>query len=186
MMRGKNGILNGFLYNYFMVSYTRSTGRLFPLPALALSFVFFLLGLMAVIQGFFPAMFLLLAGFTGLFLKGGFELDIENMEYRQYWGVPGMKFGKWKKLPQPDKLTITTSVESYSNNLVMGGAQTTSSSISSNLNIKINERKRIVASSGKYGMVMEDACTLAALLQLDILDCSQKKRKLIKYEEMTV
>lgn len=167
-----------------MSVFSRSTGRLFPPPITILSVLIGIAGVVALIQGVWLAVIPFFFGFVGVFLSQGCEVDIAKKVYRYYWGLPGMKSGKWKNLPPIDKLTITTDKQVFSSNLTMGGAQMHSTNVTFNLNLKINNRDRIIAASGPYKQMLQDAELLADLLQLDILDCSTKEKKLIKHAEL--
>lgn len=167
-----------------MAVFSRSTGRLFPMPIMVMSVLIAVVSFFALIQGLLLAVIPFFFGIVGVFLKQGCEVETTKKYYRYYWGIFSFRSGKWTKLPPPDKLTITTDKQVFSNNLTMGGAQSYSTSISFNLNIKINNRERVIAASGPYKNMRKDAEHLAELLQLDILDCSTKEKKLINYEEL--
>jgi hypothetical protein len=102
-------------------------------------------------------------------------VDFEHSLYREYVQVFGFKIGEWKKLIECKVITITSSTQTFSNNLAMGGAQTYSNSHSFNLNLKKDNYKKIVVANGSYDEMVEKArIASVALNDIDIMDYTVK------------
>lgn len=161
--------------------FARKTESLFPLGAKVTGFIFLVLGFLGLISGFIPAIILFIGGGFVCFGQSSIKIDFDKNLIRTEWGVFGLKFGKWEKIPELKMVSVTPFSQTYYNNLTMGGAQTESKEHSFRVNLKgKNPRISIVASNGNKKEALRDAELIADKLKLDILDCTEREKKLIK------
>ena len=167
-----------------MKNFERKTGSLFAFGAKVTGGIFAIIGGLAFLGGFYPAIVVLLIGLFVCFTKSGLVIDFENKKYKNYWHIFGIKKGEWKKLPLLNRVTVLPFSKKFVNNLTMGGAASTSKESSFRVYLKGSESTiSILASDGNKIKALEDAQLLGDMLHLNILDCTGKEKKLIKTVE---
>lgn len=165
--------------------FKRKTQSLFPFALKVSGFLIMITSFFATIGGLIIGPIIFLVGLFMSFSEAGVIIDFENRKIKEYWGIFLLQFGTWKKLPDFRLVTVVPFTQVYSNNLAMGGAQTTSKESSFRVNLKgVNSRISIVASSGNQKETMKNAEELAERFQLDILDCTGPTNKRIKMVEV--
>ena len=161
--------------------FERTTESIFPVGAKITGFIFMIIGFVAILGAPIIGIPVFLMGGFVCFAKTGISIDFEKKLIKNQWGVFGLKFGSWSKLPDLKMISVTPFTQRYSNNLQMGGAQSYSKETSFRVNLKgMNQRISIVASNGNREKALRDAEELADRLKLDLLDCTGPEKKLIK------
>lgn len=167
-----------------MKTFNRHTGDFFTLPVKISCLLFGVTGIVMVINETFIGIIPALISVFGLLSHNGTMIDFTKNQYKTYWGILGLTFGTWKPLSTIKILTITPSGMINT----MRSRYSNSFSVADNsclLNLKINERERIIASKGRHKKALEDGKLLSQKMKIDILDCVGKEKKLIKYEIIT-
>ena len=94
----------------------------------------------------------------------GISIDIPGKRYRLYWGVPGIKFGKWQGLPEIEKVVHEIHVEGHSYHR-QGAANILSGREKYGAYLKYKDsRRRILASLNNSIKAEEDGRWLAEQL----------------------
>ena len=116
----------------------------------------------------------LLAGVAIVFLHYGILIDFEENKYKEYWGLLGLKFGKWQNLPPLEYISLTKS--RFSQEIGLRAANTTLKGVLYKGNLRINEQERIlVMKSPKKDEVLNQLKFLAKKLDLRLLDCTESE-----------
>ncbi|MCG8322480.1 MAG: hypothetical protein MI921_23480 [Cytophagales bacterium] len=118
---------------------------------------------------------ILLAGIAIVFLHYGVLIDVEARKFKEYWGFPGLKFGKWKHLPGIEYISLTKS--RFSQQIGLRAANTTMRGILYKGNLRVDGRERIlVIQSTDKDKVMTQLKHLAKKLDVKLLDCTEPER----------
>ena len=165
--------------------FERKIENFFPMPIIVIGIVMSLLGIYVTYRNPLIGVINIIFGLIFVFSKKGFQLDILEKKYKEYFGIWGIKRGSWKDLPDINLITITPSDTMYVNNAIAGGAQTISKSTLLKVNLKYHKADKIIASAGSKEKVFKDALLLSSLLKVDILDCSEAEQRKISYASLT-
>ncbi|AMM52265.1 hypothetical protein TH61_15165 [Rufibacter sp. DG15C] len=162
-----------------MEIYSRKTDDFFPVHGKIMGAGFAIGGLLALFQ--YPLLGLILLGITAFIFGGrkGFELNFADSTYREYWGLLGLRFGEWKKLPNLQRISIVNMRSVYRNQNYRTGLSTYSSDVKTALNLRINDLDYLCAGKGKYNQIMDDVLYLSNQLDLEIIDATTDERKVI-------
>jgi hypothetical protein len=162
-----------------MKIFERKTDNVFPFQGKVVGYVFGLAGLLYLLDSPLIGLSLLALSTLIVFTHNGVVLNLETLTYKEYWGLFGLQFGKWKNLPNLWRITITNDKVVYRNQSHATGLSTYSTNIKTALNLRINERDFIRIAKGKFKDIMDDALFLSGELGLEILDATNEKKEII-------
>jgi len=138
--------------------------------------LFIVIGLIGIIADLEEGKYLLIIGSIGLLLKKGVIIDIDKRLMKSYWGLLGIRFGKWKSLPKVFILIITKISKLNEYNLPSGGAQYFSETTEFRLGIGINGKIQSIISTGNYNLLIEEGKELSESLSVELLDAIKKSK----------
>ena len=154
--------------------FSQKTERFFPAGLIFGGFLMILIGLGVLIFKSVFGIVVLLAGVAIVFLHYGILIDFEENKYKEYWGLLGLKFGKWQNLPPLEYISLTKS--RFSQEIGLRAANTTLKGVLYKGNLRINEQERIlVMKSPKKDEVLNQLKFLAKKLDLRLLDCTESE-----------
>lgn len=146
-------------------------------PTMKLVFGFVLFGF-GIHGALFNNIFILIISGIGVFLllQQGSEIDLTSKKYREIYSVLGIRFGKWKPLPELEYVSVFKTKE---NKRVQSlGASANMSNEIYKLNLFYNRNRKIQA----YKTIdIDDAFNVAKqiskVLDIDILDSTERTSK---------
>lgn len=155
-----------------IIAYTKEV------PAIKLIFgvVVFGVGVLVMIFGaiLFGTMFMTVG--VNLCLVEGSEIDLSNKFYRSTKSIFGIKFGKWKPIPQFEYVSVFKTSETQQVNVVSASARFSSEVILLNLFYDRNKHITFYKTDNK-----DDAFKVAyhfkLALDIDILDATEREKK---------
>lgn len=122
----------------------------------------------------FGAMFMVIG--INLCLVEGSEIDLSNKFYRSTKSIFGIKFGKWKPIPQFEYVSVFKTSETQQVNVVTASARFSSEVILLNLFYDRNKHITFYKTNNK-----DDAFKVAnhfkLALDIDILDATEREKK---------
>ena len=141
--------------------YSRKTKSI-PLPLKIPAAGVLLFGLYACTRNLPVGLLFVAAAIVILTLHDGVEIDFAAGRIRQYWGLGGLKFGKWEALPAPHRLTLVPVRHTY----VVGGSRTgsTTSYQQGNFQVRLypeESNDHYVVATGAYEPAKADARLLS-------------------------
>ncbi len=111
-----------------------------------------------------------------LMLREGSEIDLMSKTYREIYYVMGLKFGKWKDLPDIEYISVFKTMESK--RVQAMGASTTFSNEIYKLNLFYNRNQKIEAyRTDEINDAFENAKYLSQVLNIKILDATERESK---------
>lgn len=132
-------------------------------------------GIVLLITGFLYGFILCGLSFFYLYTDGS-EIDFEANKYRTFTEVFGIRYGKWKKLPEIDYVSVFSTTES-----VMVRSRSAEARVRSNVivvNLFYNGNHRIKAyTAKKKEKAFQIAKQIAEILKIDILDATEAESK---------
>ena len=151
--------------------YSQKTERFFPAGLIFGGIIMIFIGTGVLIFKSIFGVVILLAGISIVFLHYGLLIDFEERKYKEYWGLLGLKFGKWTHLPPLDYISLTKS--GFTQEIGLRAANTTLKGFLYKGNLRINEHERIlVIQSRNKDKVLKHLMHLAKKLDLKLLDCT--------------
>jgi hypothetical protein len=120
---------------------------------------------------------LILCGLSFFYLyTDGSEIDFEANKYRTFTEVFGIRYGKWKDLPEIDYVSVFSTTES-----VIVRSRSAEAKVKTNVivvNLFYNGNHRIKAyTAKKKEKAFQIAKQIAELLKIDILDATEAESK---------
>ncbi|MGH1386500.1 hypothetical protein [Kordia sp.] len=132
-------------------------------------------GIVLLITGFLYGFILCGLSFFYLYTDGS-EIDFEANKYRTFTEVFGIRYGKWKELPEIDYVSVFSTTES-----VMVRSRSAEARVRSNViivNLFYNGNHRIKAyTAKKKEKAFQIAKQIAEILKIDILDATEAESK---------
>ncbi len=146
--------------------YSRKT-KTIPLPIKLPAAGVLLFGLYACTRNLPVGLLFVAAAAVVLTMHDGVEIDFAKGRIRLYWGLAGLKFGKWETLPAPGRLTLVPVRHTY----VVAGSRTgsTTSYQQGNFEVRLYPEGSVdhyVVAAGTYATAKADAALLSSHLQL--------------------
>ena len=155
--------------------YTRKLKSFFPPGSKVSAGLILIVGIISVYYGLQGDMEYFLIGLVisviSIFMitaEKGIIIDFKLKKYKNYWGLPGLKFGSWESLPEIDKVIVTEFKEgsSYhrrgSASIHRGGEKHCACLMYH------DSRRKILAAVGYLFKVEEDAKYLADQLKVPV------------------
>ncbi len=151
--------------------YARKTERFFPEGLVLGGILMILIGAGALVIRPLLGIILLPAGLSIVFLHYGILIDFQQKMYKEYWGLLGLRFGKWKVLPPVAYISLTKS--RFSQEMGLRGASSTVKGVLYKGNLRLHDEEKIlVIQSAKKEKVLQTLKYLAAEMDLKLLDCT--------------
>jgi len=138
-------------------------------------FSFFILGIYAAL---FNNVFCLIFSGIGVFLMlvEGSEIDLASRTYREIYSVMGIKFGKWKDLPNVEYVSVFKTKEKKRVQALAASANFENEVYK--LNLFYDRNKKIEAyMTDDVNDAFENAKYIAQVLNIDILDATEREKK---------
>jgi hypothetical protein len=152
--------------------YSRKTKSI-PLPLKLPAIGVLLFGLYACTRNLPVGLLFVAAAAAILTLHDGVEIDFAKGRIRLYWGLAGLKFGKWETLPAPGRLTLVP----VRHNHVVAGSRTGSTTNYQQENFEVRlypegSADHYVVASGTYATAKADAALVSSHVKLVYEDYS--------------
>ena len=155
--------------------FSQRTERFFPTGLIFGGILMILIGTGVLIVKPAIGLLILLAGVSIVFLHYGVLIDIQAKVYKEYWGLLGLKFGKWQELPPIEYLSVTKS--RFTQQIGLRAANTTLKGVIYRGNLRINEHDRILLmQSTEKEKVLTELQNLARELDVKLLDSTEAER----------
>ncbi|MDN5214788.1 hypothetical protein QQ020_22100 [Fulvivirgaceae bacterium BMA12] len=152
-------------------TYVQKTERFFPEGLVFGGILMILIGVGALVIKPLLGIILLPAGLSVVFLHYGILIDFEQKRYKEYWGLLGLRFGKWKVLPPVTYISLTKS--RFSQQMGLRGATSTMRGVLYKGNLRLDDEEKIlVIQSGKKEKVLQTLKYLATKMDIKLLDCT--------------
>ncbi|WP_299884525.1 hypothetical protein [uncultured Lacinutrix sp.] len=149
--------------------------RKVPIMKFIFGIGFFALGISWVAGG---SLFgLIMAGMAVFFFHtDGTEMDLETKTYRNFISLFSFRFGKWKKLPEIEYVSIFSTTETST--IRAASAETNIKSDIIQLNLFYNRNQKITAyNTTDKKDAFKVAKEIAQILNIDILDATEPESK---------
>ena len=122
----------------------------------------------------------LLGGIAIVFLHYGLLIDFDEHKYKEYWGLLGLKFGKWEDLPPVEYISLTQS--RFTQQIGLRAANTTLKGVLYRGNLRINEQEKILLlQSHKKDEALKQLKYLAKRLGTKLLDCTKSGHEWVEF-----
>lgn len=151
----------------------------FPQQFVILGYLLIGIGIYFLIINNWIGIIMIPAGFIFSFLFINQDLDIDNRKTREYFGFLGMKFGKWKDIPEVEYVTV------FQERMIQGKNVVSISSYHSEesymVDLIISPKERI--SAAKYvdkEKAIEKGMALALAFNCKLLDYTSGKAKWVE------
>lgn len=155
--------------------FSQKTERFFPVGLVFGGIMMILIGTVVLVIESILGILILVVGVCIVFLHYGILIDFKENKYKEYWGLMGLKFGKWQNLPPISHISLTKS--RYSQQIGLRAANTTLQGFLYRGNLRINERESIlVIQSPRKEKVLGRLKQLAKKLNIGLLDCTEAER----------
>jgi hypothetical protein len=146
--------------------YSRKT-KTIPLPLKIPAAGVLLFGLYACTRNPIVGLLFVAAAVVSLTMHEGAQIDFAQGRIRQYWGLAGLKFGRWEALLAPGRLTLVPVRHTY----VVAGSRTgsTTSYQQGNFEVRLYPEGSVdhyVVATGAYATAKADAALLSNHLKL--------------------
>ena len=159
--------------------FSQKTERFFPAGLIFGGGMMILIGAVVLVIESILGILILLVGVCIVFLHYGLLIDFKENKYKEYWGLMGLKFGKWQNLPPIAYISLTKS--RYSQQIGLRAANTTLKGFLYRGNLRINEQESImVIQSPRKDKVLGRLKQLAKKLNLQLLDCTEPERNWVE------
>ncbi|WP_298513527.1 hypothetical protein [uncultured Kordia sp.] len=134
-------------------------------------------GIIVLITGSLYGFILCGLSFFYLYLDGS-EIDFETNKYRTFTEVFGIRYGKWKELPEIDYVSVFSTTESVIVRSRSAEAKVRTNVVVVNLFYHGNHRIKAYTAKKKE-KAFQIAKQIAEILKIDILDATEAESKWI-------
>lgn len=140
---------------------------------IAFGLIFLIISIIALIKGYIPFFPIIIVFYT--LIQEGSEINLHNKMYRTFYSILGIRFGKWKPIPNFEYVSVFSTAETQQVNMVSAPLRVKSKVIL--LNVFYGNKHITFYKTSDVNDAFKVAHHFKNALHIDILDATARDKK---------